>query len=618
MGSSRMLGEGWRALLGRLRRRLAQRRWRSARRLAVSGPLWAGLALGFVLVVALGTVGFTRYQQGAVGLDSLATRVYKSLQLFALESGAVDGSLPWQLEVARFAAPLLAAFAIVQTLAAVFRAQVESLRLRLVRDHVVVAGLGRKGRFLAQELLRRGDRVVVIEADDSNAELDTLRSVGGLVVIGDSRTADTLRRAKIERASHLVALCGDDGTNTETVAAAREVVGDQCSGVLQCVAQLSDPDLCLLLSSEELERYGQARVRMDFVDVYAAGAQALLRAHPAWDEGAGTEPTVMLVGTGPTARHLLPVLARAWAAGDHPASVDPLSVTVTGLDAMSLSLLHERHPELARFASVRVAEDSEAALSRARPTVVYVCPDDDALATTTALRRRGLLAGQPCRIVVVLEQWSGVGRLLQGAPNAPHALELATFALFEETCRPEVLLTGTTELLAQALHRSYLEMHADAPGRGADPALRPWKDLPEALRESNRDQAAHVAVKLSVVGRAVGPLVDWDTAHGAFSDAEVEVMARLEHDRWLTERRRAGWRPGPRDQARRTSPYLVPWEELSEAVRDSDRMFVRQLPHLLASIGLQAHQPGVSGPPANHVDPAAAGSGPSPPTGPPP
>ena len=45
--------------------------------------------------------------------------------------------------------------------------------------------------------------------------------------------------------------------------------------------------------------------------------------------------------------------------------------------------------------------------------------------------------------------------------------------------------------------------------------------------------------------------------------------------------------PGPKDLTRRTSPFLVLWEQLPEEQRDSDRETVRDLPRLLASVGLQ-------------------------------
>src|SRR5262245_7450396 len=302
-----------------VRRQLARRRSRSARRLSTSGLMWAAVGLAFVAVAALGVVGFEQYQQARGLSDPASTSLYKSLQLFVLESGAVDGRPPWQLQIARFAAPLVASYAIVQTLSAVFREQVESLRLRHIRDHVVIAGLGRKGTQLAHSLLHRGDRVVVVEADTGRVELETVRAIGGLVVVGDARDPATQRRARVGRASHLVALCGDDGTNIEVTARAREQSLDRRTGTLRCVADLDDPALCLLLSIEEFERYGQAPVHADFVNTYAGAMQSLLRTYPPFRANDGAVPWVLVIGTGPTARHLLTTLARAWGlqAGSH-------------------------------------------------------------------------------------------------------------------------------------------------------------------------------------------------------------------------------------------------------------------------------------------------------------
>jgi hypothetical protein len=350
---------------------------------------------------------------------------------------------------------------------------------------------------------------------------------------------------------------------------------------------LVDPELCLLLRGEELERYGTAPIAVDFVNVFAAGAQALARAHPPMASGADVPP-VVVVGTGPTARHLLLALARAWGLAPLGAR-RRLPVTVVedgagaGVDVVS------RHGELARFVDLSFVPDVRSLEVATAPQLVFVAPDDDPAAATSALELRSMLLGKPTRIVVVLEQQTGIGHLLDGAHEPPGGPTLATFGLLDEACEPEVLLTGTHELIAQALHRAYLDAHPE-PMAEEDPTLRPWAELPEALRDSNRDHAAHVAVKLAAIGDSIGPLVDWDGAQRPFTPEELETMARLEHDRWSAERRRAGWRPGPRDPIRHTTPYLVPWEALSDEMREQDRMFVRQLPELLASVGLQVRR----------------------------
>ena len=585
------------------RRVLAARRWRSGQPLATSGVLWAVVGVAFVVVGWLGVVGFSRAQQLEGSLDPLLSRMYLSFQLFVLQSGAVSGSVPWQLEVARFAAPVVAGYTILLTLAAVFYEQVAAMRLRAARGHVVVAGLGRKGWLLVQGLLRRGEPVVVIEADGSTPEIEAARRVGALVVIGDARSPQTQRRAGVARARQLVALTGVDATNVEVLETGRGLARRPRAGTLRGVAHLEDPELSLLVCGQELDRYGPGAARLDVVNVTAAGVRKLLVVHPPLPPQGPVH--VAIVGTGATARELVLALARSWATR-RPATDGRFRLTVSGLSSRCLAALGDRHPELARFADLEVVAEL-AAVAATRPDVAYVCPADAAEVVSTALALRRCAGDSACRIVLVFEEESGLDRVLERAPHCSGAPPMVTFGLFDEACSPDVLLTGTTELLARELHRTYLDTDSDR-GPEEDPARRPWAQLPERLRESNRDHAAHIGAKLAAIGRTIGPLTDWDTAHQPFTDDEVEVMARLEHDRWVAERRRDGWRPGPRDLQRRTTPYLVPWDELSEEIRGYDRLFVRQLPQLLASVGLQAHHPS---PPRDrgHVPSSRSGRG---------
>ncbi len=91
----------------------------------------------------------------------------------------------------------------------------------------------------------------------------------------------------------------------------------------------------------------------------------------------------------------------------------------------------------------------------------------------------------------------------------------------------------------------------------------PGMSLDESLRASNRDQATDIARKLASIGCEAAPAKQARSEPVQFEPGEIEMLARLEHDRWVEERLRQGWRPGPRREvAEKRSPYLVPWEEL--------------------------------------------------------
>jgi len=69
----------------------------------------------------------------------------------------------------------------------------------------------------------------------------------------------------------------------------------------------------------------------------------------------------------------------------------------------------------------------------------------------------------------------------------------------------------------------------------------------------------------------------------------------LEHDRWMEERERAGWKVGAKDPGKLRSPYLVKWKDLDEDVKELDRLFIRGLPRFLARAGLQIVRVGTRG-----------------------
>jgi RyR domain len=150
-----------------------------------------------------------------------------------------------------------------------------------------------------------------------------------------------------------------------------------------------------------------------------------------------------------------------------------------------------------------------------------------------------------------------------------------------------VLLSGVTEMLAHAIYEDYVrKQRAEGQTPATNPAMVDWGELPDTLKDSNRDQAADIGAKLAAVGCGIVTLTDWSAPPLQFTIDEVELLARMEHDRWCRERTAGGWTYGPeRDAAQRVSPYLVPWADLSEEIREYDRNTVRALPQFLASAG---------------------------------
>jgi hypothetical protein len=138
------------------------------------------------------------------------------------------------------------------------------------------------------------------------------------------------------------------------------------------------------------------------------------------------------------------------------------------------------------------------------------------------------------------------------------------------------------------LHEEYLQQRLEAGEKLGDKAsVVKWDDLSEEFRNSSRRNARDVPLLLASVGYTITPAHNGDS-HEPMADKEVELLAQQVHRRWLEERLAGGWRLGPEwDDQCRVHPDLVPWEALSEERRDVDRHFVKKLPKLLESLGLQ-------------------------------
>jgi|GEM_PF-6372851 Trk K+ transport system NAD-binding subunit len=87
-----------------------------------------------------------------------------------------------------------------------------------VHDHIIVAGLGKFGFFIATALLERGDTVVVIEEREDNPFLDALRSTWGRkahIFVGKANIRENLVDAGIDRARGFIVAVNNDLVNLE-------------------------------------------------------------------------------------------------------------------------------------------------------------------------------------------------------------------------------------------------------------------------------------------------------------------------------------------------------------------------------------------------------------------
>jgi voltage-gated potassium channel len=97
-------------------------------------------------------------------------------------------------------------------------------KVKNIKDHYIVCGMGRVGEHVAQELHNQGLSCVVIDKDPGT--LERCEQCGVIGIEGDATSDDILRQAGIERAKGLVAALNSDADNVYVILSARTLNPD--------------------------------------------------------------------------------------------------------------------------------------------------------------------------------------------------------------------------------------------------------------------------------------------------------------------------------------------------------------------------------------------------------
>ncbi|HUC36634.1 MAG TPA: NAD-binding protein [Acidimicrobiales bacterium] len=576
------------------RRSRGHRLVRSARgreavhRLKRAGP--ALLAFVAVIDLAMGVAGFEQAYPKLGFFDAL----YDSLGLFAIHIG-VPNNPNLLLNISRFLGPVLLGYAGLGVVLALYRDQLNRLRVRRLRNHVVVAGLGAGGLRIARAFSDEDFPVVVIERDQSNVGIESCRERGIFTLIGDATDPQILRQAGAGHAALLVAMCGNDGANIDVAAGSRALSSNRSDGVLTALVEFDDFELWHVMKAQALVDRDQSAFRLELVNVFALAAELLLDEHPPFDEARPGSPHVLVVTAGGLGPSLVVGVLRRWLASMRSAH-GSLTVTIVGVDPERiLAELTNRNPELGDIGSVelRTWQIDLAATGRisdfpAEVSAIYIAlpSDTEALATALTLRQQGALDSDTPIVIAVSDHDAGVARTVtRGGPGLEN---IASFGWMSQCLRPNALLTHTsTETIARLGHELHCAHQRELGVTVAqDSSLVPWEQLPHALRESNRLWADGIAAKLASVRCVVAPApLRANEPLFEFSAEEIEALAPLEHDRWSADMKRMGYRYGSQRDNQHHPMIDVPFDELPEDNKEKDREHVKTIPVVLSRAG---------------------------------
>jgi hypothetical protein len=227
-------------------------------------------------------------------------------------------------------------------------------------------------------------------------------------------------------------------------------------------------------------------------------------------------------------------------------------------------------------------------------TAAYVCLATDIDALSAAAMLQSLLRAVDIAAPPTFVRLREVDTVAQREGGGLDAL--IPFGDLESVLEASEFLSNAPDATARAFCEAYRA--SLPPERRDDPKNRsafPWDTLDETYRQVTRELVAHIPAKLASAGidagrwRGQASVPKLASGERLFCDAEqLEALSWLEHERWNASRRMDGWRYADlpsKDAARRLHQSLVPYEALTEEVKEYDRVMVRQTQDAVTTAG---------------------------------
>ncbi len=486
---------------------------------------------------------------------------------------------PVALDIAKVAALAALLVGVAGIAAALLASRLDRFRLRFDPSVTAIVGADDDADTMVAAVARtleKNSRLLLVTSPTDAERRGDLRRRGARILAVDFSRADELQNLPVwHKVTRLYLLAAEPNTNLQRLSAINECLpaGRERRPL---TVRIDDPWQAEAWRSREL---GGSDVRWagDAIGKYEVTAHRLL------DQIVDEEQvhTILVCGTTPLTLALCTNLSRRRlerAFYSEPAESPLPTLTIVGEDAEEYRQNQEIHLAQRGVASAR----EWLGAVRERPS-----------ASSVAALVRSELNGEPAGVAVVITGGDPMlGTMLAArlpevpiyaySPDAPESLDVPAIVGRLRTYRlsmdlPKGHSLDVWERAAKLIHNRYVARIG-----GSSPATRPWEELDEFYRGSNRRQVRNALWMLEqIAGRT------WDSASGAadspFTDpgepadplerlAKLGIdpdaalaMAEAEHRDWRRYYEQAGWRYGPvRDDERKIHDGLVDWPTIEK------------------------------------------------------
>lgn len=547
---------------------------RIARRLT---RLWVAASGMAVLALLLGVYGYaTSLPPSVTGFARFCDALYGSITMFTINAALPPGTSgwPWPLQLARF----LAAFVVFGTVIAAFwRSSIEwrtELRVGRLSNHHVIIGDGATAEHAAQAA--QSPCVQLSTQDGTPAH--TVAVGSDRYMVRGVQLIDGFARVAMHRAAMITVCAGADSQNRSLAFQIRDFLSDKIDGTApRLLLESTGSDRSVLRVSQALTGLRSLMPDVRLLDLAALGARRLLTEFPPYRSRTPLEPDnaplhVMVSEFDAFGQAVLRHLIRTC----HFPDRQRLRITVVGRisdhtrenfisDYPALDLVADVRWRNKAATTVRTAE-WDAWQQDGAFDAVYVTGEDINSACLHAIDAVNGLGDSPAPgVTVICAHGITALRLNEQFPGV---------SVFD-TAGPDVLKTAYSDPIedeARSGHEAYFAERRQAASSLSlevrHTANQTWEDLPEWLRDKNRDQITYRKIFAWVLAALGRTPADVNT-----DPALLEILAEVEHRRWMSSTVLAGFRHGSvRDEERKLlHEWLIPYADLPDVQKANDR-----------------------------------------------
>jgi voltage-gated potassium channel Kch len=598
---------------------------------------WESIAIFMgILAFVLSVIGFYQMFEENKLTPRVIDSIYNTFRvfLFDMERPDPDTPLPWSLEIARWIAPFVTSFYAGKAILYLFKNQIALLTLD--GGHIIICGAGEKGRTLGIEWLERvkdenhtdfGKKVFFIESDPNCSNIETLQEAGAIVIQGKAQEELILDKLKVDEAEYFITTTDHDTTNMEIISTLLSMDSiSKRENKLKCYVHLLHNEFYDFFMAKKFSEKN-TKIDIKIFNLFSNSARMLFADRVLGDnvfvtpnDIKDTNKTVKLaiLGFGKLAEN---VLIHSLQLG-HFYNETPIEVTVVYDQDKdeNANLLDEfskqydiLNPEYnGSYWSVKFIDDGELSGTNMDFTQIVIAYEDEFESLSNLMkilkRYNSQILDNNIDIAIYSNSFENTANIIQHDKKSDgYSIfnQVRTFGELNKTCSYDMVINQILDKKAKANHEQYETLH-DAISQGW---ATNWEDLSMFLKDSNRYLMEHMPIKKNIVSLLTSsreePLhkyeaikseikekffyphqdINWDkmgvqnTKYAThLSSEEIEMLGKLEHQRWNAFHILNGWKKLDiadengekikKDVIRKLHPCLVSWEELDKVSKN--------------------------------------------------